>query len=229
MMQAGGGGRGAGGRVLCEYGNTSVKFSHAGRRWRTSPNEAAAWLAQHGDLELVLTPTADASALAHRCVRIVGRDIPLPDLGQYPGMGLDRILAGLAAGPRCIVIDAGTATTLTAWDDAGRFAGGLILPGVHALVAGLVARAPALPAVTPLPSSSPAAQRDTRGAIAAGAGIGHAAMVRGCLDRLRLETTCPRTVLTGGGMDDFAIDDAERRPWLVLEGLELLVSVQPPT
>jgi hypothetical protein len=30
-------------------------------------------------------------------------------------------------------------------------------------------------------------------------------------------------------MDDFAIDDAERRPWLVLEGLELLVSVQPPT
>jgi pantothenate kinase type III len=84
--------------------------------------------------------------------------------------------------------------------------------------------------VVPLPSSSPAAQRDTRGAIAAGAGIGHAAMVRGCLDRLRLETACPRTVLTGGGMDDLAIDGAERRPWLVLEGLELLVSgsSQPP-
>ncbi|HAT10553.1 MAG TPA: hypothetical protein DCS97_08165 [Planctomycetes bacterium] len=221
-------------KILCEFGNTSVKFSHAGRRWRTSPDEAAVWLAQHADRELVLAATADASALAHPRIRIVGRDIPLPDLGQYPGMGLDRVLAGLAAGPGCIVIDAGTATTLTAWDHAGRFAGGLILPGVHALVAGLVARAPALPAVAPLPSSSPAAQRDTRGAIAAGAGIGHAAMVRGCLERLRLETACPRTVLTGGGMDDLGIADAERRPWLVLEGLESLVasppasSLQPP-
>lgn len=217
--------------ILADCGNTAVKLADGAERVRLAPAEVAGWLAgRHGPL--VLLPTARAGADAVRRawsgpIREAGVEPPLPDLGQYPGMGPDRIVAGLAAGPGCIVIDAGTATTLTAWDAAGRCAGGLILPGKHALIAGLVACAPALPRVEPLGPGASAAQRSTEGAIAAAAGIGHPAMVRACLERLRGETGLGRVVATGGGAADLGIIGAELRPWLVLEGLARLADGPP--
>ncbi len=217
--------------ILADCGNTAVKLADGAERVRLAPGAVAAWLAGRAG-PLVLLPTARAGAEAVRRawsgpIREVGADLPLPDLGQYPGMGIDRIVAGFAAGPGCIVIDAGTATTLTAWDAAGRCAGGLILPGPHALIAGLASCAPALPLVEPLGADARAAQRSTAGAIAAAAGIGHPAMVRACLERLRSETGLGRIVATGGGAEALGISDAEHRPWLVLEGLARLVGGPP--
>ncbi len=121
------------------------------------------------------------------------------------------------------MVDAGTATTLTAWDACGRFAGGLILPGPHAMIAGLHACAPALPLVEPLGHAAPAAQQATPGAIAAAAGIGHPAMVQACLARLRSETGIANVVLTGGGATGLAeVLALPVLPWLVLEGMERL-------
>lgn len=213
--------------IFADCGNTAVKLGQGAERVRLAPATVAAWLAAHPAGELVLLPGAAASAGLVRAawsgrLREVGRDLALPDLGQYPGMGLDRIVAGLAAGAGTIVVDAGTATTLTAWGVDGRFAGGLILPGPHAMIAGLCASAPALPVVEPLPSTAAAAQRDTRGAIAAGAGLGHAAMVAGCVERLRCETGVAQVVVTGGGAAALCLAGAVVRPWLVLEGLERL-------
>ncbi len=213
--------------ILADCGNTAVKLANGPERVRLAPEPAAAWLAaQHGGRLLLLPGASAAADLVRRAWRgqltEIGRDLQLPDRGQYPGLGVDRIVAGLAAGSATIVVDAGTATTLTAWGADGRFAGGLILPGAHALIAGLCARAPALPAVEPLGRDAPAAQRDTRGAIAAGAGIGHAGMVEACLARLRLETRIDRVLVTGGGAEELDLPEAEPRPWLVLEGLELL-------
>lgn len=219
--------------LLADCGNSAIKLSLDGDRGRVAPDPAAleAWLAGRRADVLHLLPGAAAGAAVVRAwwrgpLREAGRDLPVPDLGQYPGMGLDRIVAGLAAGPDCIVIDAGTATTLGAWDRTGRFAGGLILPGARAMIAGLVAAAPALPAVTPLPADASAAQRSTAGAIGAAAGIGHPAMVAACLARLGAETGIRRTIITGGGGADLVaagiIPGAEHRPWLVLDGLALL-------
>lgn len=58
--------------------------------------------------------------------------IPLP--GTYPTLGLDRALAlwsaGMLYGWPMLVIDGGTALTLTGADAEGRFVGGAILPGL---------------------------------------------------------------------------------------------------
>lgn len=214
-------------RVLCDCGNSTVKLVRDGDPVRLEPAAVPAWLAAHPAAALVLLPGAARTAdIVRRAwtgrLLTVGHDLPLPDLGQYPGMGLDRIVAGIAAGPSCIVVDAGTATTLTAWNGDGRFAGGLILPGARTMVAGLSAAAPALPMIEPLGPEAPAAQRDTRGAIAAAAGIGHAAAVRECLHRLQRETGLTRVVVTGGNA--LHLPGAETRPWLVLDGLRELVT-----
>lgn len=220
----------SGRRLLADCGNTWVKLALGGDRIRlgVEPERLAHWLAGRPVDELVLLPGATRTADILRAWwsgrrREVGRDIPIPDRGQYPGFGLDRVVAGVAAGSDVIVIDAGTATTLTAWDVHERFAGGLILPGAHALVAGLVGCAPALPPVEPLPPDAIAAQRDTRGAIAAAAGIGHPAMVAACLARLRQETGIHRLLATGGGAAALVaagtVSADAVRPWLVLNGL----------
>ena len=80
--------------------------------------------------ELALMPGAKANtALVEswwaavgngRRLRVVGdRTLPAPDLGQYPNCGIDRVLAGLVGciqeRKSLVVIDAGTATTMTAW------------------------------------------------------------------------------------------------------------------
>lgn len=218
--------------LFADCGNSRIKLALGDDRVRlpAEPGGLAGWLGGRIPVELVLLPGAAATTAVvrswwHGTIREVGRDIPLPGCGQYPGMGHDRILAGLAAGPGRLVVDAGTATTLTAWDAAGRFAGGLILPGVHAMLAGLATAAPALPLVLPA-YDSPAAQRDTHGAIAAAAGIGHPAMVSACLRRLQSETGVARVVATGGGAAQLAaagvLPTDAIRPWLVLEGLARL-------
>lgn len=228
----------SGRRLLADCGNTWVKLALGGDRVRLSPEpeRLAVWLAGRPVDELVLLPGAARSAnvlrgwwSGRRCE--LGRDIPVPDRGQYPSLGLDRVAAGVAAGTGVIVIDAGTATTLTAWDARGRFAGGLILPGTHALIAGLSASAPALPRVEPLPADAPAAQRDTEGAISAAAGIGHPAMVAACLTRLRQETGISRLLATGGGAGALVaagtLSADAVRPWLVLNGLAEIADARP--
>jgi type III pantothenate kinase len=223
------------GLLLADCGNTAIKLGLGTKRVRVQAGAVPEWLAAHHPSALVLLPGAASTtqslldAWAGRGpVRRVGAELHIPALGQYPSLGLDRIIAGVAAGPACVVIDAGTATTLTAWNAVGRFAGGLILPGAHALCAGLTACAPALPLVTPLPPTAKAAQHDTPGAIGAAAGIGHPAMVAACLAHLQAETGLTRLVATGGGAETLAaagiIPAAALRPWLVLEGLERLVS-----
>jgi len=213
--------------IFADCGNTTVKLAHGSTRTRLLPGQVAAWLAAHPAEELILLPGAAASAAVvrhawHGRLREVGRELPLPELGQYPGMGADRILAGVAAGAATIVVDAGTATTLTAWGVDGRFAGGLILPGPAAMIAGLRALAPALPAAEALGPNVSAARHDTRGAIGAGAGIGHAGMVTWCLARLQEETGILDVITTGGGACDLSLNRATHRPWLVLEGLQQL-------
>lgn len=89
----------------------------------------------------------------------------IPIARAYNTLGLDRLLAllgaGLTYGWPVLVIDAGTALTLTAGQAAaqdpanrGRFIGGAILPGLNLQAQTLAAQTDALPKV-PLPDSLP--------------------------------------------------------------------------
>lgn len=83
-------------------------------------------------------------------------DIPLQNL--YPSLGIDRALAlwGAATtlGTPVLVIDAGTALTLTGADTASSLVGGAILPGLRLQYQALAHDTAALPAV-PLPLGLP--------------------------------------------------------------------------
>ncbi len=229
--------------LLLDAGNTTVKagLAVAGQlaegALRLAPEAASLdelkpWLEQIEGAVLLpgATTTAQtvgawwASVFAGRRLRIVGDDLPLPVVGQYPGMGLDRVVAGLAAAldQPALVVDAGTATTFSAWHAGPHFAGGLILPGQRAMAAGLVELAPALPLVEAPVVPPPAAAFHTPGAIAAALAIGWPAAVAACQERLRHATGIDRVILTGGDADRLRGFSAERRPFLVLEGLARL-------
>lgn len=246
--------------LLADCGNTAIKLALADqvglRRHGSVPAQAAAldaWtredLARVG--ELVALPGSAAhhqnlvrwwtEAAGGRNLRRIGTELPLPDLGQYPGCGADRVLAGLAVGLRqrqcTVVVDCGTATTLTAWrvdaslverapSQAIRFAGGLILPGIRACAAGLNRLAPGLPLVDPLGPDAPAAQHATQTAIAAALGISYGPMVAACLCKLQRETGIRHVVLTGGGSEALLraqlLPRSALHPTLVLAGMHLV-------
>ncbi|MBA2480274.1 MAG: type III pantothenate kinase [Planctomycetes bacterium] len=250
-------------RLIADCGNSTIKLglAHDGGIWsheRLAPREDAlsAFVQPHlrAIEELVVLPGSRAHAellaawwsriAAGKPLRRIGSEIPVPALGQYATCGVDRVLAGLVACRQerrsLVVVDAGTATTLTAWRydahaDPARtivFLGGLIAPGAAACAAGLSSLAPALPHVEPLGPEAGACQHDTYGAIAAAIGIGHGPMILACLDRLRRESTIAEVIATGGGCGALiaagAIPRLAYRPSLVLEGIEELCRAQTP-
>ncbi len=75
----------------------------------------------------------------------------IPLSGIYDTMGVDRILALWGAGCRyqfpCLVIDSGTALTLTGADEKPQLIGGAILPGVKLQLQSLFFNTAALPEI----------------------------------------------------------------------------------
>ena len=236
-------------RLLADCGNTTIKLGVAeGAVVRTHdrfPFSRAAldgFVAAHGEGvgELVLLPGNRRNGQLVRewwaertprlPLRVVGEDLAVPDYGQYATCGYDRVLAGVVTTMRemrsLVVLDAGTATTITAWlyaDGRPQFVGGLILPGAQACLDGLIAAAPALPRVTPLGPSATARQRDTEGSLAAAIGIGYGPMVAACLLKLERETDIHEVVATGGNIrlivESRILPPTAHRPALVLHGI----------
>lgn len=242
-------------RLLADCGNSTIKLAlaHDGGIWqqeRLEPTVEAldAFTKPHIDTitELAMVPGSQANAKVlrdwwtkrgrGRPLRATADGIALPDVGQYATCGHDRVLAGIAACAQerraLIVLDAGTAVTLTAWrleSSRARFGGGMILPGALACSLGLSTLAPALPHVEPLGADASACQMSTNGALAAALGIGHPAMVGACLAKLRTESGIQDVVITGGNAAPLLGNIIPRqayRPSLVLEGLEMLLKQQ---
>jgi type III pantothenate kinase len=97
-------------------------------------------------------------------------DIPLHNL--YPTLGIDRALAVLSAGENygypVLVIDGGTALTLTGVDGAKNLVGGAILPGLKLQLNTLGSGTAALPAIELPASLPPRWSNNTPDAIASG-------------------------------------------------------------
>lgn len=96
----------------------------------------------------------------------------LPLRGLYPTLGIDRALAVLGAGTEfgwpLLVIDAGTALTLTGADANRQLIGGAILPGLRLQLQSLAANTAALPLVETRPSLAPRWANTTVDAIYSG-------------------------------------------------------------
>lgn len=162
--------------------------------------------------------------------------IPLRvDVDEPEKVGIDRLLAGLAARRRlepdqpAIVVSAGTAVTVDLIDETDTFRGGAILPGPWLMARSLHEHTAKLPLVQlhEVPSHDPPG-RNTRDAITVGV---MAALMGACqmlVDEYAAICTRPPAVLmTGGAIGylidyDFAPDIDIGGPFpLVLEGIRL--------
>lgn len=127
-------------------------------------------------------------------------DIPIG--GLYSTLGVDRALAVLGAGQRhgfpALVIDGGTALTVTAVDPNRHLIGGAIAPGLGLQLRSLTEKTAALPFVLP-PAQLPTLwAQDSIGAISSGATWGVAALVQTWLQTWRSRYPHGTAVMTGG-------------------------------
>jgi pantothenate kinase type III len=123
---------------------------------------------------------------------LVGRDLPIPGRVHYERpdeMGADRRVACLAAHARhaaCLVLDCGTALTLTHVDGSLGLRGMAIATGFATLARGLGTAAPALaPFVGGEPPAGDAVPEGTRANLAVGAAVGWGGLVRALVEDAR--------------------------------------------
>lgn len=143
-------------------------------------------------------------------------------------LGADRVAAALGAhmsypGRDKIVVDFGTATTVTAIAADGTVAGGAILPGYGLWAEMLASRTAQLPKVNGTVPGT-AVGRTPKEAIAAGLHFGHAGAVRELVSRISREVfgrKRPLVLATGGNATRFERENvfAEHVPDLILLGL----------
>ena len=129
-----------------------------------------------------------------------GLDIRLENPGQ---MGADLVAADVAAlsehKPPLIVIDMGTATTMTVLDPNGAHLGGCVCPGVKISLEALTGSTSLLPGIQ-LDSPRKALGRNTADAMRSGIMFGTASMLDGMIDRFRAETGWNFTIVATGGL-----------------------------
>lgn len=104
--------------------------------------------------------------------------------------GGDLIVGAVAAlaeyKPPMLIIDMGTATTITAIDEKGNYLGGCICPGVKISAEALSGRTAQLPAIS-LEAPKKAIGRNTIDSMQSGLMMGTAAMLDGMIERMEEE------------------------------------------
>lgn len=143
--------------------------------------------------------------------------------------GGDLIVGAVAAlaeyRPPMLVIDMGTATTITAIDERGNFVGGSIFPGVKIMAESLSGKTAQLPAIS-LEAPKKAIGRNTVDCMRSGLMMGTAAMLDGMIERMEAELGSPVTVIATGGIARFVIPMCRRKMIydkdLLLKGLRIL-------
>ena len=144
-------------------------------------------------------------------------------------VGSDLIVAAVAAiaeyGAPLLLVDMGTATTITAIDESGAFVGGCICPGVKISMEALTGRTAQLPGIS-LDEPRCAIGKNTRDSMRSGIMLGAASMLDGLLDRMEAELGTKVTVVATGGISKFVLPLCRRKMVydrsLMLKGLKLL-------
>ena len=143
--------------------------------------------------------------------------------------GGDLIVAAVAAlaeyQPPMLIIDMGTATTMTAIDAKGNFIGGSIFPGVKIAAEVLSGKTAQLPAIS-LEAPQKAIGRNTVDCMRSGLMMGTAAMLDGMIERMEEELGGRANVISTGGIARFVLPMCKRKMVydkdLLLKGLRIL-------
>ncbi len=125
----------------------------------------------------------------------------------------------------CIVIDMGTATTLSVIDESGAFRGGVIAAGVNLTLHALTSTASLLPSISIEPPKA-AIGTSTAECMRSGLVYGTAAMLDGLISRMEAELGAAATVVATGGLSKEIIGYCSHHiiynENLLLDGLRLI-------
>lgn len=155
-----------------------------------------------------------------------GLDIRLDNPAQ---LGADRVVDAVAAlskyKPPLVIIDMGTATTLSVIDEKGAYRGGMIIPGLRLSVNALSASAAQLPYIH-LGAPERFIGSNTVDCMQAGAVYGSALMIDGLIARTSEELGRPVTAVGTGGLmtliHTYCRSNLHYDENLTLEGLHIL-------
>lgn len=127
--------------------------------------------------------------------------------------GADLVVAAVSAlkehRPPMIIIDMGTATTLSVLDKNGAFVGGCLCPGVKISMEALTSRTALLPGIQ-LDQPKRAIGRNSIDCMRSGIMLGAACMLDGMIERMEQELGYPVKVLATGGIARFVIPMCRR-------------------
>lgn len=174
--------------------------------------------------------TAGSTLVVNNRAAGIGLRIPHPD-----ELGTDRIANAVAAhalvSKPVVVIDFGTATTITVIDASGDYLGGAIMPGIGLMNEALGMKTSKLRKVDVVKPDN-ALGRDTAGCILSGLFIGSAGAVERIVAEIEKETgEAYDMILTGGNclmVESFMRRPHRVRPDLTLEGLKILYEKNRP-
>jgi len=126
----------------------------------------------------------------------------VPLRGLYPSLGIDRALGVLGLGAiahfPCLVIDGGTALTITGVDNDRNLVGGAILPGISLQRQSLAWGTASLPPVDLGETLPPRWAKETSQAIASGIIYSHLAGIRDFIRDWQQQYPTSAIALTGG-------------------------------
>lgn len=144
-------------------------------------------------------------------------------------VGSDLIVAAVAGireyGAPLMIVDMGTATTISVIDDTRSFRGGCICPGVRISLDALTNHTAQLPGIS-LEAPKNAIGRNTIDCMRSGIMLGAAAMLDGLLDRMEEELGKKVPIVATGGISRFVIPLCRKEiiydKNLLLKGLDIL-------
>lgn len=153
-------------------------------------------------------------------------------MDQPKQLGSDLVVDAVAAikdyGPPAIVIDMGTATTLSVIDKNGCYIGGQILPGVRVAMDSLVSRTSQLPRIS-LEAPGRVIGKNTVDCMKSGLIYGYASCIDGLLERLAGELGEPLSeihIIATGGLASVIVPECRHKiivdQELLLKGLKVI-------
>lgn len=103
-----------------------------------------------------------------------------------------------------IIIDMGTATTISVVDAAGNYTGGVILPGLRVSLDSLSSKTAQLPHIS-LDIPKQVIGKNTIDCMRSGIMYGNAGMIDGIITRMESELGMPATIVATGGLSRFIV------------------------
>ncbi len=144
-------------------------------------------------------------------------------------VGSDMIVDAVAVAKEyplpAIVIDMGTATTMSVVDKKGNYIGGVIFPGLRVSLDSLSSKAAQLPSIS-LDIPKKVVGKNTIDCMRSGIMYGSAGMIDGIIDRMEAELGKKTTVVATGGLSRFVVPLCRHKIFydeaLLMKGLWIL-------